>query len=377
MITAIKSKSKQHLITTVIALFWLTAKVLSWKLWLSNRNFPVVAAFDILEAVPNYFHLGLLLISVVCLLWCFIKPVQSKVLLLIIIVEIASCLLDQNRWQPWEYQYLWMFFVIWYNRKDENRALQLLLVIFIATYFYSGLQKINPHFITIIWKQVVLEKLLHLSSNIVQNANILRVGYIIPLIEISLGFGVMFKQSRKLALKIIIGMHSLLLIIVGPFGANFNCVIWPWNLAMICFAVIVYNEKIDIYEFKNIKLNLNILTLIAWLIMPAFSFFGYWDHYFSLSLYAARNEVCYIKINNPPSNFELAKYYRKRKEGDTSNTKTIAMQTWAMDEIGTPPCPQKRVYKKIKQQWQKKYPNLETKFIMLDRNTRKRIVVEL
>ena len=37
-----------------------------------------------------------------------------------------------------------------------------------------------------------------------------------------------------------IAMHAFILLAIGPFGQNSNSVVWPWNIAMICFLLILF-----------------------------------------------------------------------------------------------------------------------------------------
>ena len=40
-------------------------------------------------------------------------------------------------------------------------------------------------------------------------------------------------------------MHLFILIAIGPLGRNFNVVVWPWNLAMIAFLLILFFRRTD------------------------------------------------------------------------------------------------------------------------------------
>ena len=378
MTFSLQHKNTSHLFIQSTALFLLIAKILSWKLWLANRTLPTVPIFDFLYAVPNFIHLILLLTSIFCLVVFIVKPTVNKALAIFLLVEVASCLLDQNRWQPWEYQYVFMFFILWVNRKNEQAALLLLLIVFSSTYFYSGLQKFNPHFLKIVWKRTILEAFLHLPNNITQQAITIRLGYIVPATEIALGICLLIRRTRKIAMAFLIVMHLVVLIIIGPWGINYNLIVWPWNLAMAVFFVIIWNKEIDMAQVKLLlKPNINWITIIAWVCLPLLNFIGYWDYFFSSSLYAGRIDMCNIEITKPPQNFELNKYYKPKENSDTSNIETIVVQTWAMGEFNTPSCPQARVYKKIKQQWIKKYPAVKAKFLLIDRSKNKTVISEL
>ena len=378
MLHSILQNKKYQIFIQSVVLFLLIAKLFSHNLWLADRVFPTAPPFDFLYNVPNLVHTILYISSIACFLICVAKPSIHRLLPTIIILEIASCLLDQNRWQPWEYQYVFMLFVLWYNKKNEELASMLLIVIISSTYIYSGLQKFNPHYITLVWKKIFMEDFFRIPQTITNQVVAMRLGYIIPLFEMSFGISLFIKRTRKFAIVSSIAMHILLMLVVGPGGVNYNLTVWSWNIAMVVFLLLLWNSQVDFKSLKKVaKPSYNWLPLVAWAVLPKLNFFGYWDFFLSSSLYSGRVDVCFIKLANPPPNFILKKYYKVKATGDTSHIETIAMQTWTMDELDTPPYPQKRMYKKIKKQWLKKYPDLQARFLIVNRSTNKKIVEEL
>jgi hypothetical protein len=240
------------------------------------------------------------------------------------------------------------------------------------------LQKFNPHYITLTWRNIFLEAFFRIPQKIANQTAVMRLGYIIPLFEMTFGITLFIKRTRKFAIIFSIAMHIILMLVVGPGGVNYNLTVWSWNIAMIVFLLLLWNSKANYIQLKTLsKPSLNWLPAIAWIFLPMLNFVGYWDYFLSSSLYSGRVDVCFIKVINPPKKFELEKYYKQKKAGDSLNIETIAVQTWSMDELDIPPFPQKRVYEKMKKKWQKKYPNVEAKFLVVNRSTRKKIVTEL
>ena len=148
-----KSQKKQiHLITKAIAIACLASIVLSWKLWLSERNFPTTPVLNFIPTLTHpidYFILATLIISLSCIV--FFKYSQ-KLIIAFILISVLAALLDLNRWQPWFYQYVLMFFVLsFYTKEDAKQEAAIILcfkLIVFAIYFWSGLQKLNPNFIS-------------------------------------------------------------------------------------------------------------------------------------------------------------------------------------------------------------------------------------
>lgn len=126
--------SKKIIVTRIICFFWIIAKIMSWKVWLANRFFPIVPPFNFLF-FPAAIHLILFIFSVAALFILLLFPSKRWLQKGIIFIEIFFCLLDQNRWQPWEYQYIFIIlaFVLIIKMKGMP-LLQLLSYLFQFTF---------------------------------------------------------------------------------------------------------------------------------------------------------------------------------------------------------------------------------------------------
>src|SRR5690242_13786994 len=98
------SQSLTNWILRITCLFWLIAKLISYKVWFTARVFPVVPVFNGLDHVPSFVHGGLYFLSLLLLVVVVSKPSNKYFIIALIISELCSCLLDYTRWQPWEYQ---------------------------------------------------------------------------------------------------------------------------------------------------------------------------------------------------------------------------------------------------------------------------------
>src|ERR1700754_1431778 len=100
-----RNEDKSTLLLRVTCLFWLLAKVISWRIWTTARLLPGIPFFECFDYVPGVIHTILFAVSISLILLLFLK--NSKPYLVSLLgMEIISCLLDQNRLQPWEYQYV-------------------------------------------------------------------------------------------------------------------------------------------------------------------------------------------------------------------------------------------------------------------------------
>jgi len=355
--------NKNDVLIQITAFFWLVQKLLSWKLWVTERTIPIVPCFDILENTPGFIHWFLLGASIFLLLYLLIWPNEKSLQIVLIILEIASCTLDQNRWQPWEYQYLFILFIVVINKNKQ--VLPVFLFVMACIYFYSGFYKFNSHFLPQIWDKMILKDFLKLDKSIRHISVLYYSGFIIPIVELLGGLGLMIKKYRKATALLLIGMHSIILIILGPWGLQYNQIIWPWNVAMIIFLLyIIYHESSIPFKWVILFNGWNKLVFISWLVLPILCIWGWWDNFLSANVYSGSTPNIFICVNDSSKLKFPSGYYLKNETPKICAGKiTISLQKWAMAEINVPVIPQLRVYKKIEADFLKKHPNVGAVFV--------------
>ena len=176
--------------------FWLIAKFMSWKLWLADRFFPVVPPFNFLF-VPSIVHLILCILSLLALFALMIFPLKRMLLAGVIIIEVLSCLLDQNRWQPWEYQYIFIILALAINYKNDKSAVSAIAFILMSAYFFSGIGKMNAAFSLSLRNKIVHTGMFHLSNSSLYEWLEYHIGYLLGVIEILLSIGLISGRTKK------------------------------------------------------------------------------------------------------------------------------------------------------------------------------------
>ena len=179
---------KKIIIIRIICFSWLLAKIISWKVWLAYRLFPVVPPVDFLF-VPPTVHLLLFILSLSCIAALVIFPAKKVLQYGVIIIELLSCSLDQNRWQAWEYQYIFILLALLINKRNDRNALNTIAFIFISVYFFSGLGKMNTAFSGFLQRELIFLEIFKAKSSYSYNLLIYHLGYLLGLIEILLGVG--------------------------------------------------------------------------------------------------------------------------------------------------------------------------------------------
>ena len=343
---------------------WLITKKIGWKLWVSERLFPVVPPFDFLY-MPAAVHWFLLITVAALLIILIFNPGNKYLQIGLLTAELVSCLLDQNRWQPWEYQYLFIVVISIINHHQKQKIITCIAFIMAATYLYSGLGKLNPGFLILFWDKMVLAQYFKIGNALINHPYIYYCGYIIGVIEILAAAGLFFLKTQKISAAALIMMHLVILILLGPFGLHYNKIIWPWNMLMMVQLWLIFLNK------ETVPININALwkgwnkiIIICWGVLPALNYAGLWDSYLSSRLYSGSLPQMVFCIKDSAEIKMLKPYLNKSDLYNVCKADALVnIQTWAMKEMNTAPCPQLRVYKKIKEQWLKKYPGSSTKFV--------------
>jgi len=366
----IKSEVIQlSLLIKIVAFFWFIMKVWSYKKWIADRLYPVVSSFDFLKNIPNFVHFTLFCTSLIFLLLIFLKKEKRFIILLFLISEISSCLLDVIRWQPWEYMYLCFFIIVIINYQKPRNTFVIFHLFLVGMYLFSGLHKLNRTFLNDVWVNTILDKLAGISLDTVVKYKLFFMGLIIPFSEILFAGLLLFSKNKRMISYCLIGIHITVLIILGPFGLNYNSVIWFWNLALIFILVVLYHKPMEITDIRTLVIN-NFYWLILWFVMPVFSFFGRWYQYLSFNLYSGKGEQMYIGL---PPEIQV-----KREFGSTivyDHRSYINLHNWAMEELNSAPIPEKSVYLKISHEIKKRYGKDHVKIILY--NPANKSIIEL
>jgi hypothetical protein len=177
-------KITNTLLFKAMCFVWLLMKIISWRLWMPERLFPLVPFLE----WTNQPEISFILFgfSLVCLVYFSFFTTNNIIIFLFLIFEISHLLLDQMRWQPWEYQFLLTTVFYLFFKKSENFKL-LLLTLLAFTYILSGLHKFSAGFLASSWSNIILKRIFRIPFEWRSNNILFYFGYIIPIIEVSLG----------------------------------------------------------------------------------------------------------------------------------------------------------------------------------------------
>ena len=323
---------------TIVVVGFVASLLLSPKLWVSSRFYPLIPVFHGLPRIP--YPLDYICYGVVLLLLAAIAFVPRPRLYIFALVAFlaAYSLLDQTRWQPWAYQYWLMLLALgcfsW--KPDDIRgrqdAVNICRLIMGCTYFYSGLQKLNSKFVAEGFPWVL--GTLHLHIPVIY---LNYLGWTVPFIEVSIGLCLLTRRFRKIGILNGIVMHVFILYSFGPLGLNWNSVVWPWNVAMIALIIVLFwNTDVtfgDIVWRNKFVYQRVVLVLLG--VLPALSFIGRWPSDLSLALYTDNLTEANVLINEQVKQ-DLPVFVQQFIKPQPGHI-VLRTQDWSFGELNVPP----------------------------------------
>jgi len=355
------------LLLQIICVFWFIAKLICWRIWTTNRLLPTAPVLSYFDSIPAIVHALLFATSLLIILLLIFKV--NKVLLTSLLVnEALSCMFDQNRLQFWEYQYVFIIFIFLVNFKNPRYIKASVVFLLAGLHFYSGVNKLNDSFLQTVWADS-LGRFLRIDVRAHSQHWLYYCGYLPGVAELIAGMGLLFVKTRAKSDIFLIAMHIFILLLFGPFGYNVNAVIWPWNIGMIpTLYVIIFKGDEKVIDMKPISIGWNKAIILFWGILPALSFFGYWDKNLSANLISGRLPRMIICVTDTSKCKPLQKFCFKK---DGSNTckglPKINLLNWTLAEDKVIVYAEPRVFKIIQNKLKKEYPAAGLNFTYFER----------
>lgn len=340
-----------QLIKLTVLIGLLASILLSHCLWGGDRWFPKTTLINDYLGVPYPFDYIQLAVLILLIIFSFTSQKKLPTVLLILF-SVYMCFDDQNRLQPWFFNYILILIILLFYkyRVDEPNnyitvfiSLQILVALI---YIFSGIQKFNESFVPETFKWMVSAFDSILSKR--QLGLVTKFGYFIPYFEISLGVLLLVKPFRFIVIPLIILMHILILVMLGPIGNSYNSVVWPWNIIMIIIVLLLFanvqqERFFDIaFLFKGLNFYI-VITLM--LVFPIFSLNNQYDSYLSSSLYSSNLNECQLILSNKAYN-RLPKYIQGFCTTN-EDYNVLYIKKWAIDELNAPCVPEYRIFKNV------------------------------
>ncbi|MDO3626984.1 hypothetical protein [Mucilaginibacter sp. BT774] len=362
------SKNTNALILKVIFLSWLLTKWMTRRIWTTGRLLPTAPICEYLDRVPAIAHVILFGLSIAAMIWLIISS-NKYILIGLLVIEICLCSLDQNRLTPLEYLYCFILFIyIIYPRHSELIPISVGLLL-VSTYFYGGLCKLNDGFLQVIWSRMILRGFLKIPADVAAQRWLYYSGYLLGITELLGGVGLLFKRTQARSALSLIIMHLFILVFLGPFGLKGYMTLWPWNIAMILFLYLIFLKKNEaIAILPQAAKGWGKLIVICWIILPAFSFWGYWDNNLSSKLWSGNVPRMIICIRDTSKCKPLQRFCSKKDIANICHGQAkIELLYWAGSETGVSAYSQMRTYHIMQKKIEAQYTSAGLTFVYLDR----------
>ena len=294
---------------TVVALGLLAAMLIAPGLWFAHPFLTNLAPVPLLPALPAlldvilYGTLLVLLLPIALLrrpgvlipFWCGLFAIKAAT--------------DLSLWQPYFYQYVVMLLVACQagrgrqNDTPPAAALNILRLIMVVVYLWSGLNKLNHRFLTAgVAALPGLEETLAPISQWLPAGALDAAALFLPLVEIGVGCGLLLPSVRRAAAGVAMAMHLVLLLLLGPLGRNLNEIVWPWNLAMLGLVGLLFLPRTSASPraiLWNPTSRAYLFVFALFVVGPFLGLFGLWPESLSFKLYSHRFALGDIYVKEP------------------------------------------------------------------------------
>jgi hypothetical protein len=326
----------------VVAAGLMAGLLLSPRLWVSTRFYPLTPVAPFLKTLPYPLDYGVYILLLALLAVTAVAPGLSSLrwwIAAAVLLLATLCAQDQSRLQPWCYQYAFMLIAL--AAASTDTSLNVCRLIVAAIYFWSGAQKLNPYFApgTFTW-------LAHpLAAHFPALA--IKAGYAAPFVEMACAVGLLTRRFRTPAIVGLIAMHACILLAIGPLGHAFNTVVWPWNIAMVVFLLLLFrHSEARAGEILWGPARVHRVAFVLFGLAPALSFFNLWDSYLSAALYSGNKNQGAIYMTEA-----VAEHLPDEVDDDVSEEADgidkLLVNDWSFDELNAPAYPEIRIYRNV------------------------------
>ena len=193
----------------IVSFFFVTGILCPFKLWITNRSFPLLPVIDVFHfpAFPLD-HIILFFLIIALSISFFHWKIQFN--LIIIFLLLLLFIQDQNRSQPWVIIYF-LFIVFLSSAKKSatgrNNVLICLRLLMIGIYFWAGIQKLNIGFIDATFHSILNTLFRIKDESLIMHLRFL--GYIIPLTEICISIMLFIPKYRNKGFFLVVLSHLL------------------------------------------------------------------------------------------------------------------------------------------------------------------------
>jgi hypothetical protein len=319
---------------------------LSWPLWVDVADFPRVPFESSLPVFPAWVSwlvlggiIGTLATAATCRAW----RLMIRLSLMLLVFAILQ---DQNRFQPWAYQYAIIGMTLAFL--PRARALQMARWYVVGLYFYSGLSKLDASFCRELGTTFFLAAARPFGLTLENWPDSSRTLPILamPAFEIAVALLLLFRVTRRIGLVGAVAQHLALIWILGPWNLGHSTIVLVWNVALIVQDLVLFGPTEIPTGFES-KMSLGRLArLVFWvaMVLPIGERFGFCDAWPAHALYASHAERADVFVHEDDADRfpETIRRWLGPTDGVTP-WRRLDLTGWSREIRGTPPYPSGRI----------------------------------
>ncbi|GIW88810.1 MAG: hypothetical protein KatS3mg108_3134 [Isosphaeraceae bacterium] len=326
------------LYTRAICLATLTLILLCWPLWLDDRPYPRV---PFIRNAPT--HAALPFAIVLSLLLAAALLRRPVALMPALCLTAWSVLGDQDRLQPWVYQFLVVGTAL--AATPDAAAIRLARGFHALMYFHSGLSKLDHSFARELGRAFlsVPARVLALDISTLPAPILDALALSLPALEVVLAAFLLLPRTRVYGLALAIVLHLGILAVLGPWGLNHGATVLVWNLALLAEEWILFATPLPPPDPEPVRLAVPVRLLFGTVaLMPLTERLGVWDTWPSFAVYASHNERAEIDLHTDDRDLWPTTLRPFLRDVGDPVWRRLDLMAWSRATRGAPPYPQVR-----------------------------------
>lgn len=341
---------RAQLVANVLAITAIPTFAISWRFWTPYRTFPTVPYIPGLH--PTQFSVVVLVMACAGLVLACAPKHRPLGLATFILCLCFLVLEDQSRLQPYIYVEVIVAIGL-FHHAVKGGELNALRVATVFVYLWAGIHKLNVHYFDEVFPWVFFSpRITHWLSFLEYHPTVVRtMALSSALLEVSAAAFLLLRKTRAVGVIAVATIHVVALLLIGPIGMQFAPVVWPWNLAMVAYVLVLFwNFDSPILHVRD---PAHALTVVLFGMLPVLNLFSWWDAYLSFHAFSGAHVDASLQIPDgkeselPPAARRVL--YKHR----------VSFDGWSMSDTKASAYPAERVYRSIFRQTCKKAPDAE------------------
>lgn len=336
----------------VLALATLMCLAVSWRLWFSDRLYPLVPILGIVPRFPPPIDSLVVWMLVGLLVTVAARPLARLPVAGVVGILAVLFAQDQSRLWPSFYEFFLLFVLALGRRPDggdaeATRTLAGMRFAVAAVYFWSGVQKLTPHFVReeFPWFLEPLTSLLPLPGAVLPV-----VAGMAAVAEMLFGIGLLSRRFRRIALVEALLMHAVILVCIGPIRGSWRDSAWIWSLATAALALALFLRAApfrltDLFAAPPPWCMPAALVVALLGVLPVLDNVGAWDSALSFNVFTG-NVAAGQVIMRPEAAARLPPEiadHAIRHDGWVA----VDVDAWSRHEFGAGVYPARRIYRAL------------------------------